>query len=128
MFESEEYLTSAQKSELELYLDEPRLDRKIRLDILAYWKSNQFRYPILAQLARDILSVPISTVASESSFSVGGRVLDQYRIFFNPFMVEALVCIRDWLYGSKGNILSFYKVMSSININLLNMTFYSFFF
>ncbi|KAH9768374.1 putative AC transposase [Citrus sinensis] len=64
------------KSELELYLDEPRIDRKIDLDILSFWKGNRIRYPNLSFMARDILSIPISTVASESAFSVGGRVLD----------------------------------------------------
>ena len=66
------------KSELELYLDEPRIDRKIDLDILSFWKGNGFRYPIISSMARDILSIHISTVASESTFSVGGRVLDQF--------------------------------------------------
>ena len=66
------------KSELELYLDEPRIDRKIDLDILSFWKGNGFRYPNLSFMARDILSIPISTVTSESAFSVGGRVLNQF--------------------------------------------------
>lgn len=97
-------MTSAQKSQLELYLDEPRVDRKARIDVLTYWKSHQYRYPELACMARDILSVPISTVASESAFSVGGRILDQYRSALRPEVVEALICSRDWLFGSKGNI------------------------
>ncbi|XP_075492601.1 uncharacterized protein LOC142530666 [Primulina tabacum] len=61
----------------------------------------QFRYPELAQMTRDILSVPISTVASESAFSTGGRILDQYRSAMKPDVVEALVCCRDWLVGQK---------------------------
>ena len=61
----------AQKTQLELYLDEPRVDRNAKLDILAFWKGNKFRYPELATMAHDILSIPISTVASESTFSVG---------------------------------------------------------
>ena len=62
----------AQKTQLELYLDEPRVDRNAKLDILASWKGNEFRYPELAAMACDILSISISTVASESTFSVGG--------------------------------------------------------
>ena len=58
-------------------------------------------------MARDVLSVPISTVASESTFSVGGRVIDQFRSSLRPDTVEALVCTRDWLYGEKGNLICF---------------------
>jgi hypothetical protein len=72
-------------------------------DILSFWKGNQFRYPEVAAMARDILSIPVSTVASESTFSVGGRVIDQYRSSLKPNIVEALICTRDWLYGDKGN-------------------------
>ncbi|XP_050207485.1 zinc finger BED domain-containing protein RICESLEEPER 2-like [Mercurialis annua] len=86
-----------QKNELELYLEEPRMDRRIKLDILAYWKGNQYRYPHVAAMAHDTLAIPVTTVASESAFSNSGRVLDQYRSALKPEVVEALVCSRDWL-------------------------------
>ncbi|CAL8084749.1 unnamed protein product [Prunus armeniaca] len=102
-FESEESITSSQKSQLQLYLDEPKIDRKINLNVLDFWKVNQFRYPELSILARDVLSIPISTVAYEASFSVGGRVLDQYRSALKPENVEALICTRDWIFGDQEN-------------------------
>ncbi|KAI5312551.1 hypothetical protein L3X38_041724 [Prunus dulcis] len=85
----EESITSSQKSQLQLYLDEPKVDRKINLNVLAFWKANQFQYPELSILARDVLSIPISTVTSEASFSVGGRVIDQYHSTLKPENVEA---------------------------------------
>ena len=93
------------KTQLELYLEETRMDRNAKLDILSCWKGNQFRYPKLAAMVRDVLSIPISTVASESTFSVGGRVIDQFRSALKPNVVEALIYSRDWLYGDKGNLL-----------------------
>ncbi|XP_073064004.1 zinc finger BED domain-containing protein RICESLEEPER 2-like [Primulina eburnea] len=100
-FQRTELNDRAQKSQLDLYLDEPKIDRSSNCDVLAFWKAYQFRYPELAQMARDILSVPISTVASESAFSTGGRILDQYRSAMKPDVVEVLVCCRDWLVGQK---------------------------
>jgi hypothetical protein len=45
-------------------------------DILAYWKNNTDKYPILAQIARDMMAIQVLTVASESAFSGVGRVVD----------------------------------------------------
>jgi len=78
-------------------------DAKGNFDILSYWKVNEFRYPIVVAMARDILSIPISTIASESTFNVGGRVTNQYKSLLKPDIVEALICTRDWLYEEKGN-------------------------
>nr|XP_048326657.1 uncharacterized protein LOC107412983 [Ziziphus jujuba var. spinosa] len=63
--EIEELGANTQKSQLELYLEEPRMVTEIELNVLDYWKANQFRYPEVASMARDLLSIPISTVASE---------------------------------------------------------------
>ena len=44
--------------------------------------------------------VPVSTVASESTFSTSGRVLDLFQSSLTPKMVEALICGQNWLRSS----------------------------
>jgi hypothetical protein len=89
--------TSTNKSELEKYLAEETEDIESKIDILAWWKVNSSRFPVLGHMARDVLAIPITTVASESAFSIGGRILDDFRTSLTPFMLEALVCTQDWL-------------------------------
>jgi hypothetical protein len=69
-------------------------------DILMWWKVNSTKFPILAEVARDVLAIPITTVASESAFSTGGRVIDPYRSFLAQKTIEALVCTQNWLRSS----------------------------
>ncbi|KAK1389144.1 hypothetical protein POM88_017322 [Heracleum sosnowskyi] len=55
-------------------------------------------------MASDVLSIPISTVASESTFSAGSRVIEPHRSCLKPETVEVLLCGADWvreLYGLK---------------------------
>ncbi|XP_031106294.1 zinc finger BED domain-containing protein RICESLEEPER 2-like [Ipomoea triloba] len=85
------------KTELEHYLSEAIVEEENSFDILRWWKVNSARFPILSKLARDVLAIPISTVASESAFSTSGRVLDSFRSSLTPKIVEALVCTQDWL-------------------------------
>ncbi|KAG8483027.1 hypothetical protein CXB51_021969 [Gossypium anomalum] len=56
------------KSELDRYLGEDCENNSDSFDLLLWWKVNGPRFPIVAQMARDVLSVPISTVASKSVF------------------------------------------------------------
>ncbi|CAN1790190.1 Putative AC transposase [Linum perenne] len=58
------------------------------------------RFPILSEMARDILEISISTVASESAFSTSGRVLNDFRTSLSPQVVEAVICCEDWLRDS----------------------------
>ena len=65
------------KSEVEIYLADAREKRDEKFDLLGWWKANSTKFPILSKLARHVLAMPISTVASESAFSTGGRVIDK---------------------------------------------------
>ena len=66
-------------------------------DILDWWRVNSSRYRILSQVARDVLAIPVSIVASESAFSTGGRVLDPFRSSLSLNTVEGLICTQNWL-------------------------------
>ncbi|KAM3358678.1 hypothetical protein P3S68_021611 [Capsicum galapagoense] len=65
------------KTQLDLYLEEPKLDRKVNLnlDVLAYWKEN--------------------------SASIGGRVIGKFQSSILPTNAEARLCARDLLCGQE---------------------------
>ncbi|XP_031272706.1 zinc finger BED domain-containing protein RICESLEEPER 2-like [Pistacia vera] len=65
-------------------------------DALQWWKANSTKFPILSTMAREILAIPITTVALESAFSAGSRVIDSYRASFSPATVEMWLCGCDW--------------------------------
>lgn len=94
-------------NEVDKYLQDPSEPiSQEHFDILGWWKINQTKYPTLALIAKDVLAIPTSTVASENAFSLGGRVVDPFRASLTPKMVEALVCSKDWLCAEE---FSFYK-------------------
>ncbi|KAL4581988.1 hypothetical protein LXL04_006525 [Taraxacum kok-saghyz] len=70
-------------------------------DILGWWKQNGVKYPILSLIAKDILAIPTSTVASESSFSTSGRIVGLHRNKRFPEKIETLICTQNWIYGGK---------------------------
>jgi hypothetical protein len=78
-FIHESYSSKHKRSELEVYLDDPshpEMDDDA-FDIIAWWKLHDPKYPVISLMTRDILSVPVSTVASESAFSLAGLVVDK---------------------------------------------------
>ncbi|KAL2905793.1 putative AC transposase [Bienertia sinuspersici] len=87
------------KSDVDSYLNLPFVVDHDGFDILEYWKAQSVSYPTLALMARDILAIPITSVASESAFSAGGRILNKLRSSLLPKNVEILVTTRSWLFG-----------------------------
>ena len=53
-------------------------------------------FPILSRIAKDILVIPASTIASESAFSTSRRVLNDKRSRFAPHAIQICVCKKDW--------------------------------
>ncbi|KAM3246221.1 hypothetical protein P3L10_007988 [Capsicum annuum] len=88
---------SSSKSELEKYLAEEIEPDSENFVILGWWKVNEPRFPILAEMARDVLAISISSVSSECAFSTGGRVIDSFRSSLNPKLVQSLICLQYWL-------------------------------
>ncbi|XXG40554.1 hypothetical protein AAC387_Pa01g1240 [Persea americana] len=70
-------------------------------DLLAWWKQNESFYLVLATMARDLLTIPMSSVASEQTFSAGGCVVDDKRTNLTEETVECCVCLRDWYLADK---------------------------
>ena len=56
---------------------------------------------MLSIIARDVLIVLVSTVASEAAFSAGGRVVSKKRCNLSPQAIETVVCLKDWSLADK---------------------------
>ncbi|KAJ1286326.1 hypothetical protein BS78_03G344600 [Paspalum vaginatum] len=88
------------ETELTSYLDSDTLQKfDDDFNILSWWHEHKLTYPVLSILARDIISVPVSTISSESAFSLCGRIIEERRRRLSPDMVEMLLCIKDWELG-----------------------------
>ncbi|KAL2899202.1 putative AC transposase [Bienertia sinuspersici] len=84
------------KCEVEMYLEEARLVvDETEFNLLTWWNAEPHKLPILARIARDLFAVPISTVASESSFSTGDRIIGPHCSRLRPETIEALMCLQN---------------------------------
>ena len=55
---------------------------------------------MLSKVAKDMLVVPVSTVASESAFNTEGRIVDPFQSSLSPLIVQNLVCAQNWLQAT----------------------------
>ncbi|PON97667.1 hypothetical protein TorRG33x02_065770, partial [Trema orientale] len=90
--------TTEKRIEVDRYLMEQCVDvDDPNFDILTWWKTNSSRFKILSMIARDVLAILVSIVASEFAFSTGGCVVDPFRSSLIPKTIEALICTQNWL-------------------------------
>jgi hypothetical protein len=63
------------RNELDLYLNDPRVEATQDFDILNWWKDNNSKYPTVARMARDALAMPTcSKLSSEQMAHVSSIV------------------------------------------------------
>jgi len=91
-----DYSPPKEISELDWYLESPVMDLCVDLDILKLWRGMSSCYPNLANLACDILAIPVSTVATKSAFTMGEKILNHRRSGLSPYLLEMVICLHDW--------------------------------
>ena len=89
-------------SEHSVYLDSDNVTAyEDDFNLLLWWHDHKLTYPILSIMSRDIMSIPVSTVSSESCFSLIGRIIEERRRRLLHKTVEMLTCIKDWELGER---------------------------
>ena len=90
---------SVSNSKLQRYLASPSVDDSDDFDILDWWKQNKTMRHVVSQMIHDILTVHISIVASETTFSAGRQVLSNYHSKFSTQMIETLIMSKDHMHA-----------------------------
>ncbi|CAH9073040.1 unnamed protein product [Cuscuta epithymum] len=89
-------------NEITLYLTyEVDFEENDDFDVLDWWKSKERTFPILARMAKQVLSMPVSTIAVEQEFSSAGNVLTASRSRLSAESLETLICYHDWLKAAR---------------------------
>jgi hypothetical protein len=89
-------------SELTVYLDSDNVVAyDDDFDILNWWQEHKLTFPVLSLLAKDVMTVPVSTTSSESCFSLTGRIIEERRRSLNSETIEQLILIKDWELGQQ---------------------------
>uniref|UniRef100_A0A803MBZ5 Uncharacterized protein n=1 Tax=Chenopodium quinoa TaxID=63459 RepID=A0A803MBZ5_CHEQI len=101
----EEYLVSSSndvnREEVSSSKDDktPSSTKHKKIEVLKN-KYKKHKFPTAERITRDVVDVPVTTVAYESAFNTSGRVLDQFRSSLTPRVVEGPVCAQNWLRAS----------------------------
>ena len=86
--------TSVGNNEIKTYFQEPVVAADT--DILSYWKENRIKFPILSEMAKDYLSMMLTSVASERALSLGGLTITSTRTNLNPNTANESICLFSW--------------------------------
>jgi len=86
--------TMTQEGNIEFarYMAEPLLSRTSNM--LAWWRDNKGRFPLMASVACTYLGAPPSSVPSERLFSTAGGVITEHRTRLLPENAEKLIVMK----------------------------------
>jgi hypothetical protein len=86
--------TTAMGSELERYL---RLEPQETEDPIEWWMGRRGQFPMVSQLALDILAIPAMATDCERSFSLAKLTLTSQRLSMTTETLEKLQCLKNWV-------------------------------
>jgi hypothetical protein len=69
---------------------------------IKYWVGLRDRYPNLARMALDLISISASSCDCERMFSKLGDLLEPQRRAISPQLLAAIQCVRRWLKAGFG--------------------------
>ncbi len=98
-FDQQQQLINVASAELLLYHQEPST-RLYKNDgcfncPFSWWKVNQFKIPLLAHLAHQLLCIPATSAPSEHVFSNAGLTIAKDRARLTPQTANELVLLHD---------------------------------
>ncbi|CAG8684725.1 7054_t:CDS:2 [Cetraspora pellucida] len=64
---------------------------------LLWWQAHAKEFPTLACIARDFLSIQVTSVACEQAFSVAAHTISHTRNRLNPETSKASLCTKSWI-------------------------------
>ncbi|XP_059311207.1 zinc finger BED domain-containing protein DAYSLEEPER-like [Lycium ferocissimum] len=95
------------ESDLESYLDQSLesiiVDDDDNEDILGWWRECGKAFPLLSKMARDMLTIQSSSVASEAAFSAARFQLGDHRHSLAQDSLEISVLFRAWINAERKN-------------------------
>ena len=83
--------------EIERFFHQPTIGFSKDANILNWWQENSKDFPVLANVARDFLSMMPTSVSSERVFSIGGMTVTKNRTKLHSNTVQELLCLRSWI-------------------------------
>ncbi|KAG6506766.1 hypothetical protein ZIOFF_032095 [Zingiber officinale] len=112
-FQSLEFIGRAQKSQLELYLEEPTIDRITKLDVLGFWKAHQF-----SAMKHDVVEALVCC----RDWLAGGKGLT--RFMWNPlsWVMEMAAIMAIALANDSGNPPDWQDFVSIVVLLVINST------
>lgn len=80
------------EQEVVAYLSVDHIDA--RSDVLAWWKIHAIKFPLVANIARQILCVPATSTPSERAFSKAGSLITKKRAQLKPNKVDMILFLN----------------------------------
>lgn len=101
---SDEEDSSDGRDDLERYLDSGRRKPppgELYFNPITWWTEKRTEFPILAQLALNLLSIPAMAAEDERVFSSTGKLITADRNQLDENSIEAVECLRHWYRARK---------------------------